>query len=427
MSLDAGRVGVRADQVDVHGRITSPSFLNELLEDLPEWTDMPVWVNGTEELLPSDNSVPVTSPILADIAYPDIRRDNQYFTYRESPTPVDGLAKIKSIKGNTLIWNQLCCKQRYFSRGNNEWSNVYTENGVTFTYSDDYTIRITGTPTARAYIYANRLDNYNHPVKRGDKLLLRCSDVPNGIDIFSSLYNDSTWKGTGPQKSNKYVIVPSDVNKIICMGLDVQASLVGQPIDVTVKLSLFNLTQMFGSGNEPTEEEFNALFPLYYSYNVGTLLSFNGTGIKTANEDESEEHTTTLPISTYFPTGMKSADTAYDELTPAKATTRINASDMGSLPWTMPTSGIFQVYISDAHVRPKVLTPFFKYFNNNFTYGGAPNYEDGTGGTNPNNQNIYYKDSNFTSVDALKSAMSGVYLYYELATPVELPTLSLGE
>ena len=215
---------------------------------------------------------------------------DQYFTYRETQTTENGTGTLVDIKGQTLKWNQFCCKGRYFTRGNNEWQNTYTENGVTFTYFDDYTVRIAGTPTARTYIYLNRLDDSaNYPVKQGEKLLLRCSNAPNGIDIFSSLYLDNTWKGAGPQKSNKYVTVPSDVNKLVCMGIDVQASLVGQTIDVTVSLNVFNLTKMFGSGNEPTEEEFNALFPIYYPYNSGSLIPFMGNGLKTVGFNQWDE------------------------------------------------------------------------------------------------------------------------------------------
>ena len=44
------------------------------------------------------------------------------------------------------------------------------------------------------------------------------------------------------------------------------------------------------------------------------LLSFNGTDLKTQSEDESQSDVVSLPISTYFPTGMKSAGDVYDEL-----------------------------------------------------------------------------------------------------------------
>ena len=41
--------------------------------------------------------------------------------------------------------------------------------------------------------------------------------------------------------------------------------------------------------------------------------------------------TLSLPISTYFPNGMKSVPSAYDELTPNKAITRVGMVDLGSL------------------------------------------------------------------------------------------------
>ena len=58
----------------------------------------------------------------------------------------------------------------------------------------------------------------------------------------------------------------------------------GSAISVTGGVDcVFDLTLMFGTGNEPsTVEEFEALFPLdYYAYNEGKLLSVTATGIET--------------------------------------------------------------------------------------------------------------------------------------------------
>ena len=42
-------------------------------------------------------------------------------------------------------------------------------------------------------------------------------------------------------------------------------------------VKVIDLTQMFGAGNEPTIEEFEAMFPAsYYPYNAGELLSVEG-------------------------------------------------------------------------------------------------------------------------------------------------------
>ena len=509
----------------------SPSLSNPIMDGTASAGSQNLYSRG-DHVHPTDTSRASKEELDALIKTSQSLID-QSFTYRESPAIQDGLARIDKIKGNTLKWNQICCKERYFTRGAGEWQ-TYIENGVTFTYLDDYTVRITGTPTGRAYIYLNRLDNANYPVKPGDKLLLRCSDVPNGIDVFSSFYYDNTWKGAGPQKSNKYVTVPSDVNKLVCMGLDVQASLIGQPLDVTVRVNLFNLTQMFGSGNEPTEEEFNALFSSYYKYDNGKLLSFTGTEVKTVgfnqwNEEweagilnndgstssssnriitsyvpllpnitysmtipyngrgrgafyDANKHlieyfsdfpvsgrndvfprdglissagnnyyfsfippvcinindsskngtyepytssTLSMPISTYFPNGMKSAGSAYDELTENKAVNRINAVDLGSLTWTYEPA-IPRFYSTD-------INNLIKKPENNNTEANAVSamYENtsfdklyaaekknmtmafGTTGTF-NVINTSYSDAN-----AFKNAMNGVFIYFELDTPVE--------
>lgn len=54
---------------------------------------------------------------------------------------------------------------------------------------------------------------------------------------------------------------------------------------------VFDLTLMFGKGNEPsTVEEFESLFPLdYYAYNEGELLSVKATGIKTVGFNQWDE------------------------------------------------------------------------------------------------------------------------------------------
>ena len=75
---------------------------------------------GTEQLLPENTSTPTTTPILADIQYPDGLRTDQYFTYRETPTTVSNKARIKTIKGNTLVWNQLV-QNGNFADGTTNW------------------------------------------------------------------------------------------------------------------------------------------------------------------------------------------------------------------------------------------------------------------------------------------------------------------
>ena len=374
MSLDAGRVGVRADQVDIHGRVISPSFLNELLEDLPEWTDMPVWVNGTEELLPSNNSVPVTSPILADIAYPDIRRDNQYFTYRESPTPVDGLAKIKSIKGNTIVWNQ----------------TLLSFNGTGLKTVGKNLLNPSLQKTSSTNAWYGAVEYGDTP----DGSLF----LPSGTYTFS--FSDTA---TG-------LYVNDENNVRIAVGYN--TSLVTFTLDKpqAVKLTMYKT----GVSQEIIKS---------YSYQ----LEFGSTA---TDYEPYTSHTTNLPVSTYFPTGMKSARRAYDELTPTKASTRIGVVDLGSLVYVLDngafrsTSGIPNMIQPQASVIGNIVCPLYRATSQSAIYATANNMcVSCLSYTN----NILVRNDSYTSASDFKTAMQGQYLYYELATPVELPTLSLGE
>lgn len=59
------------------------------------------------------------------------------------------------------------------------------------------------------------------------------------------------------------------------------------------KQNVFDLTKMFGAGNEPsTVEEFEAMFPNpYYPYNEGELLSLKPTGVKSVGFNQWDEET----------------------------------------------------------------------------------------------------------------------------------------
>ena len=98
---------------------------------------------------------------------------------------------------------------------------------------------------------------------------------------------------------------------------------------------IVDLTELYGQGKEPEPGQqswtaFKNMFPLSnYEYNAGTLIHFCGNGIKSYDKDGSEVGSVSLPISAYFPTGMKStADgLVYDELTKDEAIQRCDVVD----------------------------------------------------------------------------------------------------
>ena len=472
---------------------------------------------GTEQLLPENTSTPTTTPILADIQYPDGLRTDQYFTYRETPTTVSNKARIKTIKGNTLVWNQL--------------ASIVGEQTAT-----------NGLFNENTYIYEN--NKY---------LMLVDANVEAGRTVYLSIYynngTNTNYQVTGTASGNYHRFFTSGYTAH-GGAPNVRGHFWFYAYNATSwkNLMLIDLTKMFGAGNEPaTIEEFTSLFPLpYYAYNAGTLLSFNGNGIKTvgANQwhnpitgqtinDEGEVRTSantdwmadkiligadkklylyledvggytrgsvniamygtngylgkinalqsnpqvpqkkvitlnqnttyvipygymsggatsitdvemtlanidineyvpytsstlSLPISTYFPTGMKSAGDVYDELTPIKAITRIGAVDLGTITYTYDGECFIGQIPRDAKVlsaNTETLNSVsdrylinnwssVKYLKSNMTLGtGVSRY-------------ICIFNNSYTDATAFKEAMTGVYLYYELATPVELPTMS---
>lgn len=254
---------------------------------------------------------------------------DQSFTYRESHAIQDGLARFDKIKGNTLVWNQLVQNGNFAST--NEWTGIRgdisvsnnvltytcTEIGANLVNNRIQTILSSGMVTGHNYYVALNIN-----VPRQSKFVFQINGsaeptwkyeqtIPAGWNRLGFTYNADV---ASYPDGRMWLCVDMHSGTNYALGDTVQFK----------NIQLFDLTRMGLDISSPSD--FASLFPLpYYAYNQGTLLSFMGNGIKTANEDESEEHTTTLPISTYFPTGMKSAGTVYDELTETKAITRVGS------------------------------------------------------------------------------------------------------
>ena len=169
------------------------------------------------------------------------------------------LVSVKKIGGRTIVWNQLAAKQA-------ESEHNY---GLDFAWLDNGKIKISGTST-----YTDEDPNVYTILKSievigNHKYLFKLT----GTDRFYIL-----GYGAGditPQAQKSIFNAPDSGTEnltICCIGKKIQS---GTVIDDIVCPQIYNLTQMFGAGNEPsTPEEFEALFPEdYYPYNEGTLMS----------------------------------------------------------------------------------------------------------------------------------------------------------
>lgn len=201
--------------------------------------------------------------------------------------------------------------------------------------------------------------------------------------------------------------------------------------NVTFFVQMFDLTLIFGAGNEPaTVAEFESMFPeSYYPYNAGELLNVNIEGIAIEDAGGAALDALGIPVLTYFPTGMKSAGSVYDELTRDKAITRIGRVDLGTLTWITAStneSGVLR-WRNNSVADISAKKPSANNVNANIvcvkypTSNASATYSKTYGIDIDTNGYIHIYDPNYTASsdhDALAASLNGVYLYYELAEPI---------
>lgn len=183
------------------------------------------------------------------------------------------LGAVNAIGGRTIVWNQLF---------NYEDITSTTVEGVTFNNNDDGTYTANGTSTGVAYIYArySAVEGHvylNRSLTTGGSNITYKSYV-TGTGIFDSSNFQTDFGGGAINKALKsgyFYFVPLHVIK-------------GNTADdLKVVPQIYDLTQMFGEGNEPsTIEEFKAMFPNdYYPYNVGELMSMSVNEVDTVGKN----------------------------------------------------------------------------------------------------------------------------------------------
>ena len=504
------------DLYDENGKIDSSDIKEQMIFDSR--------VGGTEQILPENTNDPTTSPIIADIQYPDSLRSEQTFLYRESPTSEDGQAKITKIKGNTVVFNQLC----------RHTQETYTANGVTSTNNNDGSFTLSGTAIALAqfdpmpsadrpsgvvghrYLFVgcpsggSSSSYFLRPRINGVDVGLELRDYGNGVVIectttdtitakmgfvsgysgtvvmkpmiiditqlnasyitdassFRSYYNfpyyaytqgkllpfkgeslkttgknlndgvnQSYWvnaSGTGYGRNNGQSgkIIPTlgastitvsttivQTRYRVCVGDD--------EIQIGGSATGYNGTNADGTNNSLTINVNNHRFIIVDATDLSKVqVEF---GSSASSYEPYISSTINLPTLTYFNTGMKSAGSVYDEITESKATTRIGSVDLGSLSYyKQNTSGLFSTTSISSLIK-KVGSWTTDIANIKCALYSARTgqnvyrmIEDKTIGIDATGQ-IYIYDTAYASNTAIEyaTAMSNVYLYYELATPTE--------
>lgn len=178
-------------------------------------------------------------------------------------------------------------------------------------------------------------------------------------------------------------------------------------------IQCIDLTQMFGAGNEPTLEQFEAMLTRPdYPYNAGTLVSADVTDVQVGDK----------VISLPNKISLKSAGSVYDSLEfyeqdgkyYQKHTQRVGVVDLGTLRWVnngkldANTQYLTRNITDRAWTKNGICNKFpisddYKAVNNIMLH----DYEVG----------ITFL-SNITSTTDFIASLQGVLLYYELATPI---------
>lgn len=193
-------------------------------------------------------------------------------------------------------------------------------------------------------------------------------------------------------------------------------------------LQLFDLTAMFGSGNEPASvEEFEKIFPAdYYPYNAGEIVSAGVTEVAVGD--------TACPI----PEAIKalpgygwSAGTArnYVDYENKRYVQCVGSVNLETLTWTagggISSQTVFiassrkicgQKLLYNSAIASNILCSKYLAKSQNEVWSDAAPVGIATNATIDGY--VYVNDTAYTDATAFKQAMQGVILYYELANPI---------
>lgn len=316
------------------------------------------------------------------------------------------LMSVKNIGGRSIVWNQLV----------KPVPTEVTQTGVKFTFSSDGIITLNGTATTTG----NAVSLQSVKNQKGHKYLMVANPLSGvyGEDqlMFSSQAFGRDITGQGA------IITNESSNAVWYYTIYVYEGVTYD--NVKLQPQIFDLTLIFGSGNEPsTAEEFRAMFPAtYYPYNAGEIVNA-GTEEVAVGETAHKIPEAIKALPGY---GW-SAGTAknYVDYENKKYVQCVGSVDLGTLTWIAGSTGKVSFQTSQVtgqkltknySVPPNIICSKYSTKSQNELWGHI-NVTGITANANTDGY-VYVNDTSYTDAAAFKQAMQGVILYYELANPI---------
>ena len=308
------------------------------------------------------------------------------------------MVSIKSIGGKTIVWNQLNLNNK----------NSVTKNGISFINNKDGSWTITGTcstsngGSADVLIY-----------KFADKFVSGHKYLVKADKYFGENYGFAINGSSDPVK--KAVIINRAFNPIIFVKDKVTVD------NVTMRMNIFDLTQMFGTGNEPsTPEEFEAMFPAdYYPYNAGELMSASVNEViylDTKNQETSYPIPQTILNLDGYGDGVNSDDN-YVDWEEKRYHKRAGKVDLERLNWEYTNDYLGMPVFFTTNIPPGIASkatniitsryiPTNKVFSTQQVDKAIAIATSGA---------VYVRDNSYSDKDTFVNALNGQIIYYELA------------
>ena len=164
-----------------------------------------------------------------------------------------------------------------------------------------------------------------------------------------------------------------------------------------------------------------------YIYATGSNICINlsHSGVNNGNYEPYNERRRELSeVAQYFPEGMRSAGSVYDEINETEAIQRVAAVDLGSLVWGKYIDNVFYADIPDMQIAVltkigNIITPIFTTVSLYELLNGSK--PDNSISVHNDLRRIYVRSSSYNDADSFAAAMQGVMLNYALKEFITKP------